>query len=74
MRRVDALNLKLEQMLADRQKIGTVTAIVGSKVTVAFDNGSVTLAKNAAYAPTVGDTVVINLMTKGSWFVLCKLG
>jgi hypothetical protein len=74
MRLLDALTLKLEQLLADRQKIGTVTAIVGSKVTVAFDNGSLTLAKNAAYTPTVGDTVVINLMTKNSWFVLCKLG
>jgi hypothetical protein len=74
MQRVDALNLKLEQMLADRQKIGTVTAIVGSKVTVSFDGGAPTIAKNSAYTPTVGDTVVVNLMTKGSWFVVCKLG
>lgn len=74
MRLLDALTLKLDQLLADRQKIGTVTAIVGSKVTVAFDNASLTLAKNAAYTPTVGDTVVINLMTKNSWFVVCKLG
>lgn len=73
MRLIDALTLRLEQMLATRQKIGTVTAIVGMKVTVDVENGSITIARAASYTPTVNDVVVINAMTPGSWFVLCKL-
>lgn len=72
MRLIDALSLRLDQMLASRQKIGKVTAVVGNKVTVDVENGSITIARNAAYTPAVNDIVVINAMIPGSWFVLCK--
>lgn len=72
MRTVDAVTLRLEQLLESKQKVGKVTAIVGNKVTVTVENGSVTINRNAGYTPTVGDVVVINAMTPGSWFVLCK--
>ncbi len=75
MRLIDALTLRLEQMLASRRKTGTVTAILAGpppKVRVAVDNGSMDLPRMASYTPTVGDVVLIDAMILGSWIVLGK--
>lgn len=55
-------------------RVGTVTAIPAPKVTVTIaGGGSVTLPRNAAYTPTVGDTVQILCARRGGWFILCKI-
>lgn len=72
MRRIDALTILLDELLSSRRKSGTVTAIVGTKVRVTVDNGSVDLPRLASYTPTVGDVVQIDAMVSGSWLVLGK--
>lgn len=73
MKRIDALTLKLEQLLASRRKVGTVTGTSGTKVVVTVDGASMTLPRLASYTtPTAGDTVIIDAMVSGSWIVLGK--
>jgi hypothetical protein len=71
-RLIDVLARLIEEALASRRKVGTVTAIVGTKVRVTVDNGSVDLPRLASYTPTVGDVVQIDAMVSGSWLVLGK--
>jgi hypothetical protein len=66
-RLIDVLARLIEEALASRRKVGTVTAIVGTKVRVTVDNGSVDLPRLASYTPTVGDVVQIDAMVSGSW-------
>lgn len=73
MRLIDALTLRLEEMLARSRKTGTVTAVLAGsppKVRVTVDNGSMDLPRMASYTPTVGDVVLID--ARGSWIVIGK--
>lgn len=72
MRRVDAIQRMIDERLAGLRKVGTVTAIVGTKVRVTVDNGSMDLPRLASYTPTVGDNVQIDAILSGSWLVLGK--
>jgi type IV secretory pathway VirB6-like protein len=71
-RRSDAIEIRIEQALANRRMEGKVTAIVGNKVAVAVNNGSLTLPRLASYAPAVNDIVHIDAMITGSWLVIGK--
>jgi hypothetical protein len=72
-KRIDALTLKLEQLLASRRKVGTVTGTSGTKVVVTVDGAPMTLPRLASYTtPTAGDSVIIDAMVSGSWIVLGK--
>jgi hypothetical protein len=72
MRRIDVMARMIEEAFAARRKSGTVTAIVGTKVRVTVDNGSMDLPRLASYTPTVGDVVQIDAMVSGSWLVIGK--
>lgn len=72
MRLIDAISLLIEQALANRHKVGVVTAIASPKVTVTVDNGSMDLPRLASYTPTVGDVVHIDASIQGAWLVLGK--
>jgi hypothetical protein len=72
-RRIDAITLKLEQLLASRRKVGTVTGTSGTKVVVVVDGASMTLPRLASYTtPAVNDVVIIDAMVSGAWIVLGK--
>jgi hypothetical protein len=72
MRSVDVIVRLIDEILAGRRKSGTVTAIVGTKVRVTVDSGSVDLPRLASYTPTVGDVVQIDAMVTGAWLVIGK--
>lgn len=72
MKLIDVVHRLIDERFASLRKIGTVTAIVGTKVTVTVDNGSMTLPRMAHYSPTVGDKVHVDCLISGSWIVVGK--
>ncbi|QWF78695.1 hypothetical protein [Amycolatopsis sp. CA-230715] len=72
MRIAEAIAHVVDQALAARRKVGTVTGISGSRVIVSVQGGSLTLPRLASYAPTIGDVVHIDASVPGAWLVLGK--
>jgi len=68
----EAVAQAVAELRAQLRKTGKVTAIVGNKVRVTVDNGSLDLPRLASYTPTVGDVVQIDATQVGSWLVLGK--
>jgi len=68
-----AVTEKLAEALAACRKVGTVTAISGTRVIVSVSGGSMTLPRMAHYTPTVGDVIQIDATVQDSWVVLGKV-
>lgn len=73
MRLIDVIQRIIDQRFAELRRVGQVTAIVGTKVTVSLPGGgTMTLPRMAHYTPTVGDKVHIDCTLSGSWIVVGK--
>jgi len=72
MRTADALERRLADLMAMFPQQATVTAVVGTTVTVDFGNGvGITLPRLKAYsAPAVNDLVVVTTLSSGSKIVI----
>ena len=72
MRTADAIERRLADLMAMLPQQATVTAIVGTAVTVDFGNGTtITLPRLKAYsAPAVNDLVVVATLSSGSKIVI----
>lgn len=68
----DAIARVIDEALASRRKVGTVTGTSGTQVIVAVNGGSLTLPRLASYTPTNGDIVHIDATVPGAWLVLGK--
>ncbi|GAA1961812.1 hypothetical protein [Amycolatopsis minnesotensis] len=70
MRIAEAIARVVDQALAARRKVGTVTGVSGNRVIVSVQGGSLTLPRLASYTPTTGDIVHIDASVPGAWLVL----
>lgn len=72
MRTVDALERRLADLVAMLPQQATVTAVVGTSVTVDFGSGTtITLPRLKSYsAPAVNDLVIVTTLTSGSKIVI----
>jgi hypothetical protein len=53
-------------------RVGQVTAIVGSKLTVTVDGATLTISRCASWTPAVNDIVLI-ATTQVGWIAICKV-
>jgi hypothetical protein len=66
---------EIQEQIADaaqRFRIGQVTAVVGSKLTVTTDGATLTIARGATWTPAVNDIVLI-AVTQVGWIAVCKV-
>ncbi|WP_158883990.1 hypothetical protein [Amycolatopsis anabasis] len=68
----EAVARVIDQALASRRKVGTVTGVSGTRVIVSVQGGSLTLPRLASYTPATGDIVHIDATVPGAWLVLGK--
>lgn len=53
-------------------RVGQVTAIVGSRLTVTTDGATLTIARGSTWTPAVNDIVLI-AVTQVGWIAICKV-
>jgi len=68
----DALEARLQAIVAALWKTGVVSGTSGTKVVVTIEGGSITIPRLSSYTPTVADVVII-AGRPGAMFVLGKI-